>query len=93
MSDESTTENSTVPCPLCGATAERGCVMSGSGYWLNWFAGPPTIWKGITAGPIFGAGDPVGDLGQICGAYIEGIRCKKCDRIICEAVDPNRRRR
>ena len=92
MSGEATSQESNVPCPLCGAPAERGCVMSGR-HWLRWFGGPPTFWKSITAGIfITSPGDPVGDMGQLCGSYIEGIRCRKCDRIICEAVDPNLRR-
>jgi hypothetical protein len=67
--------------------------MSGGGHWLRWFEGPPTFWKNITAGIfITSPGDPVGDMGQLCGSYIEGVRCRKCDKIICEAVDPNRRR-
>jgi hypothetical protein len=92
MSGEGSAEATTVACPLCGAPAARGCVMSGSAHWLRWFGGAPSFWKSITAGVfITSPGDPVGDMGILCGAYVEGIRCTTCNKIICEAVDPNRR--
>jgi hypothetical protein len=67
--------------------------MSGSGHWLRWFAGQPSFWKNITAGMFISSpGDPVGDMGQLCGSYVEGVRCRACDRIVLEGVDPDRRK-
>jgi hypothetical protein len=66
--------------------------MNGGGTWLRWFAGPPSVWKGIAAGvSITGHGEPVGNVGELCGSYFEGIRCRACDRIVVEGVDPSRR--
>ena len=94
VSDQAQPESTPIACPLCGAQAERGCVMSGGGHWLRWFAGPPSVWKRVIAGAfISGPGEPVGDMGELCGSFVAGIRCRACDRIILEAVDPNRRKR
>jgi hypothetical protein len=67
--------------------------MSGSGHWLRWFAGPPSVWKRITAGLFISSpGEPVGNMGELCGAYVEGIRCRACDRIVLAGVGPDRRK-
>jgi hypothetical protein len=91
MSSEKSTESAAIACPLCGAPAERGCVMSGSGHWLQWFNGPPTFWKKITAGVFISSpGESVGGMGQLCGSYLEGVRSHGCDFIICGPANPNR---
>jgi hypothetical protein len=91
---EGASETAAVSCPMCKSPAERGCVMSGSGHWMRWFAGPPGFWKRITAGAFVSSpGQPVGDMGELCGSYVEGIRCRACERIVLEAVDPDKRKR
>jgi hypothetical protein len=27
-------------------------------------------------------------MGELCGSYVEGIRCRECDRIVLPGVDP-----
>jgi len=91
MNAEKSSEKTSVPCPLCGAPAERGRVMGSSNQALRWFDGLPSFWKRFKAGsPIVSdPGDPVGAIGQYCSSFIEGIRCKTCDRIICDNASPN----
>ena len=43
MSDVSSKDEAAVTCPLCGSTAEQGCVYGSDKGWLHWYAGPPRI--------------------------------------------------
>jgi hypothetical protein len=52
--------------------------MSGSGHWLRWFAGPPSAWKRITAGLFISSpGEPVGDMGELCGSYVDRQKARQ----------------
>jgi hypothetical protein len=90
MSGPQYSEKAPVLCPLCGAPAERGCILSRSGRWLRWYQGPPKLWRKIAAALFISSGAPVGGI-ELYGSYIEGIRCTACNKIVCEGVDPNKR--
>jgi len=81
MSDEP--QDHAVECPLCHAPAVRGTLYGtdhmGS---LQWFPGPPS-WKDNLASVMY-AGRLVGKMRGGAGAYIEGIRCKSCKRLILD---------
>src|SRR5262249_37875869 len=51
-----------VTCPICGSSAERGCVYgSDRGFSLRWYAGPPGFWGNLVTG--FGGGGSGGGWG------------------------------
>ena len=82
MSDVSSKDEAAVTCPLCGSTAEQGCVYGSVKGWLRWYAGPPGFWANLATG--LGGGEPVGGWGFVSGPYAAGIRCDRCRRIILE---------
>lgn len=83
MSDASTNGEGSVTCPLCGSTADQGCVYGADeSSSLRWYPGPPGFWANFATG--LGEGDPVGGWGFGSGPYVAGIRCHRCRRIILE---------
>lgn len=71
-----------VKCPICGKTAERGCVYGADRIALQWSPGPPNWKSNFETG--LGAGLQVGEWTLGAGAYVEGIRCQACRRIILD---------
>jgi hypothetical protein len=67
-------------CPICGESAERGCVYGADRSLLKWAAGPPSWVSNVET--AMGVGDPVGQWRLGAGTYAEGVRCKACQRII-----------
>lgn len=71
-------------CPICGSTAELGCIYSPDQGWtgLRWRAGEPSAWGNLVAG--FGGALAIGEIGLFHGPYVRGIRCESCRRIVLE---------
>jgi hypothetical protein len=82
MSDASSQAEGAVTCPLCGSTAEQGCVYGADGGLMRWYLGPPGFYANFATG--LGEGDPVGGTGYSSGPHAAGIRCRRCRRIILE---------
>jgi hypothetical protein len=83
MTDEASSKSSS-ECPLCGRTAEAGCLYGRDGSWagLQWYAGPPSFTGNFVAG--MRGGESVGEYAVFKGPYARGIRCEHCSRIILE---------
>jgi hypothetical protein len=82
MSDGAS-ERGTVTCPICGATAEAGCIYGRHSWFrLRWQAGAPSFAGNLLTS--VGGGDPVGGNNVFCGPHAPGIRCTSCRRIILD---------
>ena len=75
-------EQKIVNCPICNSIAEIGCLMGNSGSFdvgFQWYEGNPTIWRNIVP-----HGEPVGDFEIFKGAFLRGLRCIKCRKLILD---------
>jgi hypothetical protein len=79
MADKEQKETTT--CPFCGGVLEIGCLMGKDSFFaFQWYEGEPTFWKNLIP-----HGDPVGELrSMVEGAYLKGVRCQSCRRMILE---------
>lgn len=74
-----------VRCPVCGSSAEAGCIYGVDKNFLYWQAGEPN-WKNNLKS-AFGFGEVIGDSELGAGVYIQGIRCRSCHHIVLKLPD------